>query len=60
MPDYSSRPSVMDRALLDYIVFANLIQQIQVTQFHDAEICWVVNELVAGNQVVSHCLEILP
>jgi hypothetical protein len=49
MPDYSARPSVMDRAPLDYIVFANLIQQIQITQFHNAEICWVVTELVAGN-----------
>ncbi len=49
MPDYSARPSVMDWALLDYIVFVNFIQQIQITQFHDAEIWWAVNGLVRGD-----------
>jgi hypothetical protein len=60
MPDYSARPSVMDRAPLDYIVFANLIQQVQITQFHNAEICWVVNGFVRGDWVISHRLEVVP
>jgi hypothetical protein len=60
MPDYSSCPSVMDRAPLDYILFVNFIQEIQITQFHNTEICGTVNGLVAGNQVVSHRPEIVP
>jgi hypothetical protein len=29
----------VNRVPLDYIMFVNFIQQIQITQFHDAEIC---------------------
>jgi hypothetical protein len=50
----------MDRAPLDYILFVNFIQEIQITQFHNTEICGTVNGLVAGNQVVSHRPEIVP
>ncbi len=39
MPDYNSRLFAVDRAPLDYIVFTDLVQQIQITQFHNAEIC---------------------
>jgi hypothetical protein len=39
MPDHNSRLFAVDRVPLDYIVFANLVQQIQITQFHNAEIC---------------------
>jgi hypothetical protein len=38
MPDDNSGPFAMDRAPLDYILFVDFIQQIQITQFHDAEI----------------------
>jgi hypothetical protein len=60
MPDYSARPFAVDRVPLDHIVFANLIQKIQITQFHNAEICWVIKTLVAGNREVSDCLEVVP
>jgi hypothetical protein len=49
IPDYSSRPSVMDRAPLDHIMFVDFIQKIQITQFHNTEICGTVNGLVRGD-----------
>jgi hypothetical protein len=49
MPGHDSRPFAMDRTALNYIMFANLIQKIQITQFHNAEICGTVNGLVRGD-----------
>jgi hypothetical protein len=59
IPDKHSRLFAVDRAPLDYILFVDFIQEIQITQFHNTEICGTVNGLVAGNQVVSHRLEVV-
>jgi hypothetical protein len=43
VPDQSSGPSAVNRAALDYVLFTDLVQKIQITQFHDTEICRTVN-----------------
>ena len=40
MSDYNSRLFAVDRMPLNYILSVDFIQQIQITQFHSAEICW--------------------
>ncbi len=53
MPDHHSRPFAVDRVPLNYIMSVDFIQQIQITQFHDAEICGTVNGLVGRNWGIS-------
>lgn len=48
VPD-NSRPLVVDSPPLDDIIFADLVQKIQIVQFHSTEICWTVNGLVGGD-----------
>jgi hypothetical protein len=43
VPDHNSRPPAMDRVSLHYVIFPDLVQNIQVAQFHKAEICWTIN-----------------
>jgi hypothetical protein len=53
IPNNHSRPFAVDRAPLDHILFVDFIQQIQITQFHDAEIYGTVNGLVGRNWGIS-------
>jgi hypothetical protein len=55
-----SRLFAADRVALNYIPFVDFIQQIQITQFHDAEICWIMNGSVGGDWEISHHPEIVP
>jgi hypothetical protein len=60
MSDYNSCLFAADRMPLDYIMFVDFIQQIQITQFHSSEICWLMNESLGGDWEISHCLEGVP